>query len=288
MRPSIVSLFAIVAVSAVTNTAAQESEYAGFDDPFRIYLGGFWASVDSKLSINSDILPPLPPVDVEDVLGVEDSKGVAWGGIAWRISQRNMLEFEYFALKRNGGRSDTYTPPIQVGDTYIEGGSMDTYYDTAISRLTYGFSIIRKERSDLQLKAGLHIADLEAGLQLNGLVCDPTTIPSVPPGCPAASTGVESQDVSAPLPHFGISYAYAISPTLAFNVQAMGFAIEIDDIDGSIIELDADIAWQPWRKFGFGVGVRYFNTDVSAKNADLNGSFEFEYLGPTLYVHATF
>ena len=72
------------------------------------------------------------------------------------------------------------------------------------------------------------------------------------------------------------------------QVGAKGFAIELDKIDGSIIEIDADVAWQPWRNIGLGVGVRYFNTDVESKGSDLNGSFKFEYFGPTVYVQATF
>ena len=46
--------------------------------------------------------------------------------------------------------------------------------------------------------------------------------------------------------------------TLTLRLQAIGFAIEIDSIDGSIIELDADVAWQPWQNFGFGAGFKYF------------------------------
>jgi hypothetical protein len=30
------------------------------------------------LGINGDSLPPAPPINVEDILGIEDSKTVAW------------------------------------------------------------------------------------------------------------------------------------------------------------------------------------------------------------------
>lgn len=79
-----------------------------------------------------------------------------------------------------------------------------------------------------------------------------------------------------------------MTPTLALNLQAIGFAVEIDSIDGSIIELDADVGWQPWRHVGLGAGLRYFKISVKGGNSDLNGEFNFEYLGPTLYFHATF
>lgn len=273
----------LVAGSALAQSGGT---YDQFNDRFKVYLGGFWPSVDSEIGINGDFLPPGPPVSVEDTLGVEDSDGIAWGGARWRISRRNSLEFEAFALNRDGGTSGTFSPPIQIGDTTIESGGVATFYDTTIGRLTYGFSLVRDDRMDIQLKAGLHLAQLEAGIQFSGAICDGFPVP--PGGCPVAQTGAESEDVTAPLPHLGGSFAYAITPSVAFNFQVIGFALELDDIDGSIVEVDADLSWQPWRNVGFGAGVRYFSTEVDARGSELDGEFEFSYFGPVIYVQGTF
>jgi hypothetical protein len=184
--------------------------------------------------------------------------------------------------------SGTFTPPIQVDDIFIEDGQITSSYNTTITRLTYAYSIMRSERSDLQLMAGIHVADLDVAVQLAGSVCLPTTTPSVPPGCPSSTSGDDSKTVSAPLPHFGAAFTYAITPTVAMNLALMGFAIEIDNIDGTIVEIDADVAWQPWRNIGVGAGVRYFRTEVDSTGSDVDGSIEFEYFGPMVYVQATF
>jgi hypothetical protein len=283
-----IQVLALVAIFAYASSANAQNEYESFNKPWRVYIGGFWPDPSSKLEINGDIIPPGPPTSVEDVLGLEDSKAVAWGGVAWHISRRNSLELETFSLNRNGGASGTFVPPVEVGDFFIESGAIATSYDTSLSRITYGFSIMRSERMDFQLKAGIHIAKLEAGVQISGEICGPMTVPTSPPGCPAAGSEAVSEDVTAPLPHFGASFGYALSPTLALSFQAIGFAIEIDSIDGSIFELDADIAWQPFDHVGFGAGVRYFNTNVKAAGSELNGEFDFEYVGPVLYFVATF
>jgi hypothetical protein len=268
--------------------AAAENNYDQFNDRFKLYLGGFWPSLESKIGINGDVTPPAPPISIEDTLGVEDSSGVAWGGARWRISRRNSLEFEYFQLQRDGVISGAFSPPTQIGDTFIESGAINTQFDTSVGRLTYGFSVIRNERMDVQLKVGLHVAKLDAAFGLSGNVCSPATTPTTPPGCPAATKGSESEDVTAPLPHIGGSFAYAITPSVAFNFEIVGFALEIDSIDGSVVEVDADFSWQPFRHFGGGIGVRYFNTNVEATNSDLNGEFDFEYFGPVVYVQTTF
>jgi len=281
-------LLALVIGLSSNMAAFADGEIPVLDDPWRVYIGIFQANVNSKVNINGEIVPPGPGLDLEDLLGVEDSKVVAWGGVSWRFARRHTLEFEYFALNRDASLSDTFTPPIQIGDFFIEAGEVSTSYDTSVGRLTYGFSMLRSERSDLQLKAGLHVASLKANFGLAGAICDPTTTPTTPPGCPVARSATENEDVSAPLPHLGLSYAYAITPTMAINLAALGFAVELDDIDGSIIELDADLVWQPWRNVGLGLGLRYFETDVESKGSELNGAFNFSYFGPSLYVQATF
>jgi hypothetical protein len=288
VNTSWIKVFVIVAIFASASSANAQNEYEKFNDPWRVYVGGYWPDASSKININGEVLPPGPPASVEDILGLEESKAVAWGGVAWHISRRNSLELETFSLNRNGGASGTFDPPVEVSDFFIESGAIATSYDTSLSRLTYGFSIMRSERMDFQLKAGLHIAKLEAAVQISGEICGPMTVPSSPPGCPAAGSETASEDVTAPLPHFGASFAYAMTPSLALSFQAVGFAIEIDSIDGSIVELDADIAWQPFEHFGVGAGLRYFNTNVTAGNSELNGEFDFEYIGPVLYVEARF
>ena len=270
------------------SSLAWGQDLADPDYRFRVYLGGFWPEIDSKIGINGEDFEPLPPINVEDVLRVPGSKGAAWGGINWKISKRSALEFEYFALNRSGGLTDTFSPPLEVGDGFIESGEINTFYDTSIMRLTYGYSLLSSERMDLQLKAGLHVAKLEAGLQIQGQICTPNTVPAVPPGCPIAQTNTESQDVTAPLPHFGASFAYAFSETWGMRVTAIGFAIEIDSIEGSILELDADVVWKPWEQFGIGAGWRYFNTNVKASTSQLNGEFDFEYSGPSVFVNYWF
>jgi len=282
------SIFLLTLMCLLTGRAmAQDGgEYAHFNDPFRVYVGAFFPSLSTDIAIyGTDVTPP--PVDVEDVLGIADSDTVALAGMQWHISRRNSLEFEYFSLERDGF-IDLIPDPVAVGDLIIESGSIDTAFDVSVGRLTYGFSVVRNERMDIQLKAGLHIADFSAALQLSGAVCD-VTLGQMPPGCPGGQTPVaQSDEVTAPLPHFGASIGYAFTPTISGNFQIIGFAIELDDIDGSILEIDADIAWQPLRHLGFGAGLRYFNTNVKAGTSELNGEFDIEYFGPTVYVSATF
>lgn len=271
----------------VTPAVAQDNgEFARFNDRYRVYIGGFAPSLSTDVTINGEIVSP-PPIDLEDLLGVSDSDTVLWGGLQWQISQRNALEIEFFQLNRDGF-VDLFPDPVEVGDLIIESGSINSVFDFGLTRVTYGFALKRSERMKLQVKGGLHIADISLALQLAGAVCD-VQLGEMPPGCPVAQTPPqESEEVTAPLPHFGVSYGYAISENLAARFQVIGFAIEIDNIDGSLLELDADIDWRPWRNIGIGLGLRYFNLNVESKGTNLNGEFDLEYYGPAVFVSGSF
>jgi len=285
-KPTLIWLFLILLSDQAIAQSQDSGDYEKFNAPWRVYAGGFFPSMSSKININGDDATP-PPIDIEDRLGVKEGNSVPWGGIGWHISQRNSLEFEVFQLNRNGF-IDLVPEPIEVGNLIIESGSINTAFDIGISRLTYGFSIARSERMDLQIKGGLHIADLSVGLQLSGAVCD-VSQNEAPPGCPAGQTPpLESEEVTAPLPHFGVSWGYAITPNVATSLQVIGFAIEIEGIKGSLVEVDADVTWQPWQNFGIGAGLRYFNANVKGSGTDLNGEFDLEYYGPAVFIQATF
>jgi hypothetical protein len=282
-------VFIAVGVFSFTALAEDGGQYGRFNDKFLIYAGGFFPEVSSKISINGEIARP-PPIDMEEVLGLEEGKNTGFVGAQWRISNRNSLEFEYFQLDRDGFISllDGEDEPIPIEDYVITAGSINTAFDMSMGRLTYGFSVIRNERMDLQLKAGLHLADLSVALQLSGDICDLAAGDDPDVGCPTLQTQTAAEDVTAPLPHFGGSFAYAITPNISMNFNLIGFAIELDSLDGSLIEVDADILWAPWRNFGIGAGLRYFNANVESKGSDLNGEFDFEYWGPTIFVATSF
>lgn len=277
-------VFAVMSGSLIGNASAEDNPV--LNDRFQIYIGGFFPQVDSTIQINGDILGPGDGLDAENAFGLEDSKSVLWGGVRWRISRRNALEFEFADLNRNG-QVGASTDEIQVGDSIVQvGGSIDSTFDLTLGRLTYGFSVIKDEKKDLALKAGLHIADIGASLQLFGAVC----VDGETPPCfiQESSPQLETEDVTAPLPHFGAMFSYAFTPKIAARFQAIGFAIELDSIDGSLLEIDADVAWTPWDHFGLGVGLRYFYANVESKGSDLNGEFEFKYFGPSIYGIFTF
>jgi hypothetical protein len=100
---------------------------------------------------------------------------------------------------------------------------------------------------------------------------------------------VESDEFTVPLPHFGISYSYAISPKWGFRTQLLGFAIKINDIKGTLAEVDLDLHYQAWEHVGLGLGFRYFDLTIKDEgDAFIKGELEYEYWGPAIYLSGNF
>jgi len=253
-------------------------------DRWGIWIGGFFPSISSKVTLDSNIGSPGDGLDFENVLGLEDSKTVLWGGARWRISKRNLIEFELVQLNRSGDIA-AVSKDLDIGDSVVKiGGRIESQFDVTMGRLTYGFAAIKRERQELVVKAGLHIADVDVALRLSGNV-EVDGVPQDP-----AEIVAEKADVTAPLPHFGLAYAYSFTPKLVFRTSLLGFYLEINDIEGSILDLGADLVYNPWRHVGLGAGMRFFRVNIEDKrdSSRLRAEFEFDYWGPTVYIIGMF
>lgn len=259
---------------------AEEGHFAVsfLDDKFAVWLGGFFPEVDSTIRLDS-ILGPGDTIDFEDTLGLEDGKNVWFGGARWRITPRHQLEFELIQLNRSG-LLESATEELKIGDYEVGvGGRIETVFDVTIGRLTYGYNLIDTERSSLALKAGLHIAGFDSVLRLSGNVSE-----GGQPIGDGVSVVDEGADITAPLPHVGVSWGYAFTPRFALRAQGLAFALKFDEWKGSLLDLGLDIQYHPWRIFGFGAGFRYFRATVENDNDDdLFGKFVYEYYGPVIY-----
>ena len=133
-------ILAVGALNAST-LARAETNNPSFTDDWRIYIGVFSAITNSEVQVNGTIQPVITPkIKLEDVLGVDDSKSVGWGGVEWRIAGPHSMEMEIFTLSRKASKMDTFDSPIRLGDMYLEGGRIATSYDTDVVRLTYNYA----------------------------------------------------------------------------------------------------------------------------------------------------
>jgi hypothetical protein len=279
-----------------SSTVASKEGFTGYDyspmldDKFSLWIGGFFPRVESTIQLDSSGGLPGDVLDFENLLGLEDSKTTLWGGFRWRISRRNQLEFEFNNLNRSGSVTGI-TDPIKVGDNLVQvGARIDTEFDLTLARLTYGFAFLRKEKHELAVKAGFHIAATSLKMNISGdiedvnnpgsTICNPS---------PCMAEPIETDEFTVPLPHLGLSYTYAFTPKWGLRAQGIGFAIKIDDISGVMTEIDLDLHYQPWKHVGIGGGFRYWDLTIKdTGDSFLTGEFQYKYWGPAIYLLGSF
>lgn len=275
--------FMLLASSPHADTDAAQSEYQMAERRLTLYLGGFYPQVSSDIELDANILGGIgDTISLEDTLGLEDGEAVLWGGAVWQMSRRNLLEMEYFQLNRTGSVG-AVTEPFQIGDSIAQvGARADTKMNVAIGRLTYGFNFVNKERLKVAVKGGLHWLELDAGITLSGAVVDVET------GETVEGTATEGGTIGAPLPHVGLSLAYAITPKVTTRAQVMLFGASVEEYSGSLTDAGFDFVYTPFKHFGFGGGLRYFDLRLKADDGDFSGEFDYKYWGPTLFLVGTF
>jgi hypothetical protein len=264
-------------------TAEEERLNPEFTDRFSVNVGGFFPSIDSKIRLDSTTFGTGTVLDFEDNLGLEETSPTFFAGARWRITRRQRLEFEYVQLDRSATR--TASADFMIGDTIANvGAQLDTDFDVKLGRFTYGFSFINDGRKELALLIGAHFAGADASIQISGNLTAPG-VGSVTGSAPRQETG----DLVFPLPHVGGTFGWAFTPKLSANATAIGFALDLGDYEGSLVEVSADLQYQLLRHLGLGAGLKYFTFDLEdTSDPDLRGKFEFSYFGPTVFASLSF
>ena len=254
------SVFCLAPWLAVTASAQPTvgEERAG------ILVGMFITDRQSSTRLDSDAGDGTE-IDMEDDLGLESSTNVVrLGGYVW-FGERHRLDGAFFDLSRDA--SFPIQETIDFGDeTFVINTAVETESDLTIVKADYTYAVVARDRGWLGVTAGLYIA--ESGLTLS-----------------QATLGrAESEDVTAPLPVFGLRGDYAINDRITLRGAAQWFGFEAEDVDGRLTDfyVGAD--------YGFGermaVGLAYNRVSMNlgaVEDRGLNARLDWGYDGLLLY-----
>lgn len=244
------------------------------DDPsdkrFSVAVGAFWPDVNTTVRLDGNGGRIGTELDFESDLGLDDRDTLFTGELAYRIGKRHHVDLLYFRLARDGEK--TLDIDVSWGDReFFRQETIDSFFDTDIIRLSYGYAFIDNDRHRLMGQIGVHYTQVSAGLKRENV----------------AEVRVEGK-TDVPLPVIGLNYDYEFSDKVSLNLRAQIFRLEFDEYDGSLDNLSAALhyAFSPrWSAF---VAYNYYKIDLDAEADRWNGSFEFGYHGPWLGVTAGF
>lgn len=228
-----------------------------------ILVGAFITDRQSTTRLDSDNGSGTE-IDLEDDLGLESSTNVArLGGYVW-LGRRHRLDGAYFDLKRESTFPIKET--IDFGDqTYTINTTIVTESKLSIIKADYTYAVVAKDRGWLGLTAGLYIAD--TGLSMR-----------------QATLGqVESEDVTAPLPVFGLRGDYAFNDRITLRGAAQWFGFESEDVEGRLTDFYVGADYGFGERMAVGLAYNRVSMNLGAIDGGRDARLDWGYDGFLLY-----
>ena len=135
---------------------------------------------------------------------------------------------------------------------------------------------MRRDNFELTGTAGIHYTDQSLALSAN--INDGEVTRHVK----------QEGSVAIPLPVFGGLFLWHVAGDFWADFSGQWFALSIDQYDGSVTDLKADVIWQPNKWVGIGVGYNRFNIDVNVDSSKFLGKLNWEYSGPRAFYSVHF
>jgi opacity protein-like surface antigen len=270
-------LFALLFGSVLSGAvlAAGNSLNPVLDDKFTFKLGASWLKADGSFSSTREG-DPTEKLTTSD-LGVDDTETNAAFSARWRFTERWRLTFDYFGLDVNGNVREDFDD-LDFGDIQASGFlAVDTKFKTDFYIAQVGYSLLKNERAELGIGAGVHIVRFDTKLKVSG-------------GINNASGSVQSDsvDLTAPLPNVLGYGTYAFTPKLSLDGSVGWFGLSYSDYDGNLLTLAANLDYRLTDHFGVGVGYNYINMDLTINKSNRKDKYDIDDKGPVLYVTASF
>jgi hypothetical protein len=272
-RRTIFVVSAGLACSALPATARAQA----LDDRFWVEGSFFWPAVDTEIRIdNLATANPGTDIDIESDLDLDDRDSLPAFLAGARLGGGFSIVGEYFAVGRSG--STTLQRDITIDDvTYPATATIESGFDSDVYRLSVGWAFARGPDYEFGGSLGVHATDFEFSLSGTGSVNGGT-----------ASTQVRRRDVLAPLPTLGLFGSYQVAPGLTLGGRVDFMSLGIDDYDGRMLNLQANLVYRFADNFGVGIGYRHVDYRVDVEKNDWVGRADYKFSGPNIFVQIGF
>lgn len=266
---SLSATFAVIGLLAARAAGAEEGLASPLEDHFRLTAGLLSATSDTELRLDADDGTPGTLVSAEDDLGLRERSEQGDVELELRVRERHLLRFGYFRLDRRAARA--IDRQIRFGDEVF------TVNDLVHSRLdwrefgvTYAYTFLRTARSEIYGSFGVRLIEVSA----NGQV--------------AGRSIREEENEAAPIPALGLGTLLRITDRFHLEARAEYLEAEVDEFDGTLIDLRGALLYRFNRNFA--LGVAYLLTEREAGSAEIgdSGRFRLRNDGPVLFLRVAF
>jgi hypothetical protein len=258
-----------VAIAALWIVMLMQPVQAEEPPTFSISIGAFFTDRDTNTRIDASPTDTGTDINLEGDLGFRKSDNVFRFDGYWRFATNHRLDVSAFDLSRTSTK--LIDRDITIGDTtYDLGTSVDAKLDLNIYKVAYTWMFKQRGRNFLGASAGLYIADIGASF--------------------AGALGInpESNDITAPLPVFGLRGAYHFAERWSIRGSAELFLFELNSFDGSFYDVFGGIDYSMTDMISLGLGFNAVKFDLGFNDRSLTGDLDWGYAGAMLYLKFDF
>lgn len=267
-------LFTMVSTGLFLPGAAKAEEgYGPGTDRFKIELGAFFPSISTELQ--ADRRDPI--LDLEPNLGLSENDSIFRLDGYWRFARKHRVAFGYYRLNRDARK--TITGDIEIGDEiWYAGALVDSDLTMDFYQINYLYSFYQGEKWEIAGSIGTYWVRVKTTIALAVKLSSPPFPEDV-----EKSARFESDTFEGPLPLLGLTFDYYITPKWLVTLKGGYFQLTINDYEGRIMNLGANLEYQFTKTFGLGLGYDSFRLKVEADKADGFASVDYKYHGVQVY-----
>lgn len=242
-------------------------------------LGAYRPNIDSTLRVDDKGTGIGTNFDVENALGLRHRKTVPFALVGVRLGERWRIEVSHFALNRSV-RGFNITENLVIDDTnYPLSASLDSDFDTKVTRVSGGYSLLKTDQAEFGVLAGVHVSQFE--LAVSG-------IGSAGGGGPVTLRRVQ-RDATVPLPTIGLFGSMNLAPAVELHGRANVFSLSHGGYEGRLLNLQASVVWRVTPNVGLGAGYRYNDYRLDADHdKSFSGRVEHKFRGPQVFADLRF
>ena len=198
-------------------------------------------------------------IRVEDELGVEADQSIFRLEGIFRFNERHSIDFGYWEATRSGRQE--IDEDIEFDEvTFDLGAELETEADARYFRLGWRYSMIRSDRGEAGISAGLSTFEFGFALEGQGSISDGMVT--------EAGNFREEESFIAPAPTIGIFVAYAFHPRVIFRAKLDYLDFDTGDIEGNLTETLMGIDWFFVEHVGVGAGILGTRLEFKDRSGD--------------------
>lgn len=255
---------------AVTSALADDQVHPFINSKYSVQAGVFFPSKDVRLRVDGSVATEGREFDFGKATGISEKDEIFEIEFTWRFGKKWSARLQHYAADRS--ETTVLKEDITWRDQGIlAGSSVDAGTNFHLSRLFFGRSLSKRDKTDAGLGLGVHW--LEIGAFVN-------------PDIITTFGATNRASVSGPLPNIGGWYYYSPSPKWLIGGRIDWLEANVKEYNGGIINVSAGLNYQLFEHVGIGVNYQMFRLDVEIDDDKWDGSTRLDYDGAFVYVSA--